>query len=448
MNQTIGTEMPAQIVRGFSKLSREEKLDWLKKQEVLSESTMNLLRGHLHPDSGLQSVYDTISENTVSNYYMPFSLAPNFLIDQNLYILPMVIEESSVVAAASHAARFWAYNGGFHARVRGTRKTGQIHFTWGGELNELARIFEREKDRLAGAAKNHTRRMEARGGGILEMELKTPGPGRRGRCQIHVTFETSDAMGANFVNSVLESMAAEWQRILSGPGSEAPFEILMSILSNYTPECLVECHVEGKVSIFDGMDRERTGAHFARRFKEVVNIACQDPYRAVTHNKGIFNGMDAVILATGNDFRAAEANGHAYASRNGSYTSLSKVEMEGSHFRFSLEVPLAIGTVGGVTGIHPLASVSLEMLDNPSAEQLMKIIAAAGLATNFSAVRSLITTGIQAGHMKMHLANILMQLNASREESEWVAKQFRDRTVSFTEVSDILQKKRKQKKGK
>jgi hydroxymethylglutaryl-CoA reductase len=196
--------------------------------------------------------------------------------------------------------------------------------------------------------------------------------------------------------------------------------------------------VEGDSSIFRDIDPNLSGDEFAQKFMKAAKIANHDPYRAVTHNKGIFNGMDAVVIATGNDFRAIEACGHAYASRNGSYGSLSRAEVSGKKFRFSLDVPLAVGTIGGVTGSHPLAAASLEILGHPSAEQLMQIIAAAGLANNFSAVRSLVTSGIQKGHMKMHLGNILRQLNASPQESAMIKTHFRDRKVSYADVVDLI----------
>jgi hydroxymethylglutaryl-CoA reductase len=175
-----------------------------------------------------------------------------------------------------------------------------------------------------------------------------------------------------------------------------------------------------------------------------VDIAGHDPYRAVTHNKGIFNGMDAVTVATGNDFRAVEACGHAYASRKGVYRSLSRVELQGDRFRFSLEVPLAVGTAGGLTGSHPVAAAALEILGNPSARELMQIIAAAGLATNFSAVRALITTGIQDGHMRMHMGNILRQLKATDGEAVNVRAHFEKRSISYAEVASYLDALRKQ----
>jgi hydroxymethylglutaryl-CoA reductase len=192
------------------------------------------------------------------------------------------------------------------------------------------------------------------------------------------------------------------------------------------------------VKVFDKLDNNLNGARFAEKFVLAVDIARKDPYRAVTHNKGIFNGMDAVVMATGNDFRAVEACGHAYASHEGSYTSLSKASVSKGIFHFSLKVPFAVGTVGGLTGLHPLAKTSLEILGNPSASLLMEIIAAAGLANNFSAVRSLITKGIQHGHMKMHLSNILQQLNATEPERDEVKRYFGDKTVSYSAVENYL----------
>lgn len=434
----------ATLVDGFSKMSRSRKLEWIARQHGLSEKTLKLFENHLHPDSQLQTIYGEISENTISNFFLPLGLAPNFMINGRIYTLPMVIEESSVVAAASHAAKFWAVNGGFHARVTGMLKTGQVHFRWDGDQEALEKTFQRIKTVLLASLKPLTLKMEQRGGGIREMEIRPAGPALPGIYQLFVTFMTADAMGANFINSILEEMGRLLPDLLEKYGARGHAAIIMAILSNYTPECLVRCHVEADAGIFDSFDPGNSGKAFARNFKTAVDIALHDPYRAVTHNKGIFNGMDAVIMATGNDYRAVEACGHAYASRKGSYSSLSSVKLNGDQFRFELEVPVAVGTVGGLTGTHPLAAASLELLGFPSSEEMMQIIAAAGLANNFSAVRSLITTGIQRGHMKMHLGNILRQLNATPEETALARKRFRDQTISHAAVSAFLNEQRKQ----
>lgn len=432
------------LVEGFSKWSRHRKLEWVANRHRLSEQTVEVFNNHLHPDPGLQRIYGEISENTLSNFFLPLGLAPNFIINGRYYTLPMVIEESSVVAAASHAAKFWARNGGFHTRVTGTLKTGQVHFRWNGDPEVLAHAFLKGKPAMMASLQSLTRKMEQRGGGIREMEIRPTGPALQGIYQLFVTFLTADAMGANFINSVLEEMARRLPSLLEEQGAAGRVEIIMAILSNYTPECLVRCHVEGNITIFEGLDPGKSGKELARHFKTAVEIALHDPYRAVTHNKGIFNGMDAVIMATGNDYRAVEACGHAYAARDGRYRSLSVVELDGDDFRFVLEVPMAVGTVGGLTGSHPMAAASLELLGNPSSGELMQIIAAAGLANNFSAVRSLITTGIQQGHMKMHLGNMLRQLNATPGEAALAREHFMDQTISFAALSDFLNAQRNQ----
>jgi len=436
------------IIKGFSKLSRSEKLEWLRKQTELSEESLRNLNSHLHPDPRLQEIYEDISENTVSNYFLPFGLAPNFLINGELMTLPMVTEESSVVAAASHAAKFWALNGGFHTKVSDTLRVGQVHFTWSGSESLLFSTFDRIRDKLQQSVKSITYRMKQRGGGVETIRLT---PGSRdipGYYQLFVTFRTADAMGANFINSVLEAMAANFASMVKSTELDGELSVVMSILSNYTPESLVTCYVEGETKIFNGLDRFMSGDEFARKFKLAADMAGKDPYRAVTHNKGIFNGMDAVIIATGNDFRAVEACGHAYAARNGTYAGLSGVELSGSSFRFTLEIPLALGTVGGLTGLHPLAGSALEILGSPSSEKLMHYVAAAGLANNFSALRSLITTGIQKGHMKMHLGNILRQLKASSAETAKAEAHFRERSVSHAEVVAYIESIREESKDR
>jgi hydroxymethylglutaryl-CoA reductase len=225
------------------------------------------------------------------------------------------------------------------------------------------------------------------------------------------------------------------------PDAERDVEVIMCILSNFTPNCLVRAWVECPVSELEDLARHAglPGPEAVDRLCTAVRIAELDPYRATTHNKGIFNGIDAVVLATGNDFRAIEACGHTYASRDGQYRSLSKAWVEDGVFKMELKLPLALGTVGGLTALHPIAKQSLEILGNPSAQELMQIVAAVGLAQNFAAVRSLVTTGIQSGHMKMHLTNILNHLGANDEEATAAQAHFANNTVSFSAVRGFLQ---------
>lgn len=430
-------------VTGFSKLSKREKLKWLVNNFFTNpEEVAHELRGFWHRDEGKQKVFDEFSENTLSNFYLPFGVVPNVLINDKLYCVPMVIEESSVVAAASAAAKFWLDRGGFKAEIVDTHKVGQVHFLWKGEPSRLKAAFPELRRQLLEGTAFLTANMRKRGGGLLDVELLDRTHLEPHYYQLKATFETCDSMGANFINSVLEESARMLATFVAGSRdlrpTEREVEVLMSILSNYTPDCLVRASVECPVSelgMFDGgMDAEQ----FARRFAAAVRIAGVDVHRATTHNKGIYNGVDAVALATGNDFRAIESCGHTYASRDGRYRSLSYCEIKDGVFRFWLDLPLAVGTVGGLTTLHPLARRAMEMLGHPTARELMAIIACLGLAQNFAAVRSLVTTGIQKGHMKMHLMNILNHLEAKEEEAKLAVAHFADKVVSFTAVREYL----------
>ena len=288
--------------------------------------------------------------------------------------------------------------------------------------------------------------MVKRGGGIMDIDLVDLTEEHSGLYQLKATFETCDSMGANFINTCLEqfskSLVTYFQTSDNFTGKESQIEIIMSILSNYTPDCTVRAWVECPISDLGKFSGGMSGQDFAQRFYTALKIAELDPYRATTHNKGIYNGVDAVVIATGNDFRAIEACGHTYASRDGQYRSLSHCSIEDGIFKFWLDIPLAVGTVGGLTSLHPIAKRSLELLDNPNAEELMRIIAATGLAQNFSAIRSLITTGIQQGHMKMHLQNILNQLKATKDEEVSAIEHFAEEIVSFSAVREYLEKLR------
>jgi len=432
-------------INGFSKLPKIEKIKWLTEHFCAdSGSAERDFASWQHPEKGVQNIIDGFAENTVANFALPYCIAPNFLINGKTYAVPMVIEESSVVAAASSAAKFWQERGGFHAVVLGTVKMGQVHFYWPGNPEKLRLIFPELKAQLLDSCGDLTANMEQRGGGILDLELIDFEAVEPEYYQIRASFETCDSMGANFINSVLERFADTLENFFTlYPGLsdvERDAEVVMSILSNYTPNCLVRAWVECPIDSFADLARLQgmDAAALAHRFARAVRIAQIDPYRATTHNKGIYNGIDAVVLATGNDFRAVEACGHTFAGRDGQYRSLSKCSVREGVFRFELEIPLALGTVGGLTSLHPLAKRSLEILGNPSAFELMCITAAVGLAQNFGAVRSLITTGIQQGHMKMHLTNILNHLGANAEEAASAQHFFQNQTVSFSAVRSFL----------
>ena len=430
------------IKKGFSKLLKEEKLKLIANYFENPGEVISLLKSYWHPDSKQQQLFDEFSENTITNFFIPYGISPNVTINGKDYVVPMVIEESSVVAAASAAAKFWGERGGFHAEVVDVRKVGQVHFGWSGPKERLFDLFPAIKERLLKDTAAMTEKMVKRGGGILGMRLIDYSEQIPDYYQIRVEFGTGDAMGANFINSVLEQFGHSLQDSFAEqndlPEDLRKVEIIMTILSNNTPDCRVKVWVECPVEQLDGIDEHLSGAEYAKKFKKAVDIAHIDIDRATTHNKGIYNGIDAVVIATGNDFRAVEAAGHTFASRNGRYESLSTVTLENGLFHFELEVPMALGTVGGLTSLHPLAKKTLELLGNPTAPELMTIAATMGLANNFSAVRSLTTKGIQAGHMKMHLNNILNQLNASEEDKKKAREYFKDKTVSYAGVEQYL----------
>ena len=304
----------SKIISGFSKLTKGEKIEWLSKT-YLSENkaAISTLKKYWNKDEKLQKLHDEFIENTVSNFYMPYGIAPNFVINGKTYVIPMVVEESSVVAAASLVAKFWSNKGGFKAEVISTKKVGHVHFMYGGSFDDLQNYFNSIKSHLLKITESITQNMRKRGGGILDIELKNKTDKLDNYYQLHVTFETKDSMGANFINSCLEAIAKGFNK--------DDVDIVMSILSNYVPECLVRAEVSCSVKDLVKQDAEL----FAQKVYQAVQIAQVEPYRAVTHNKGIMNGVDAVVIATGNDFRAVEAGAHAYASRSGQYKSLSKL---------------------------------------------------------------------------------------------------------------------------
>lgn len=430
-----------QKIKGFSRLSREQKIQWLEETLHPEPGFREILAGYRHSEK--QPLFDGFSENTLSNFYLPFGVAPNFLIDGKFYVVPMVVEESSVVAAAARAASFWADRGGFHTIIHGTLKTGEIWFRWKGPADVIVPIPSELKTRLLTEVKPLIANMEKRRGGITAIEL-LPALETPDIWQLKVTFETANSMGANFINSCLEEMKEpliDFFRTFKLLKQYDPPEVIMAILSNETPQCLVTCRVECPVKELAPIAGSLSPQIFARQFKTAVDIALHNTSRAVTHNKGIQNGTDAVVIATGNDFRAVEAAVHAYAARDGQYRSLSRCTLTPDNiFRLELTQPLALGTVGGLTNLHPLAALALDILGKPTARELMKIASAAGLANNFSAVASLVTTGIQKGHMKLHLNNLLNAMNAGNQQKKEAITFFEGKTVSVSAVRDFLDK--------
>ncbi|MFT5512495.1 MAG: hydroxymethylglutaryl-CoA reductase [Bacteroidia bacterium] len=429
--------MTVKPIKGFSKLSKEAKTEWLIDNYFEQpDKALSLLKSYWHHDADIQKLHDEFIENTLTNYYMPFGVAPNFLINGKLRCLPMAIEESSVVAAMAKSGSYWLDRGGFKATVISTKKIGHVHFVWRGDsFGNLKNYFERIKPILVSETADITCNMTARGGGVLDIEIIDKSDLEPNYYQIKGTFDTRDSMGANFINTVLEKWSEVFEQHIASAQEidedNRSIEVIMCILSNYTPECLVRAEVSCPIEqLTAGTDMDPQT--FCDNFVRAVHVAEIEPYRAVTHNKGIMNGVDSLIIATGNDFRAIEACVHAYAARSGQYKSLSHVEVENGQFAFYIELPLSLGTVGGITSLHPMVKFSNELLGRPNSRELMEIVAVAGLAQNFSALRSLTTTGIQKGHMKMHLMNILNQFEATLEEKAAIVNTFKNRVPSYS----------------
>lgn len=430
-------------INGFSRLSKEKKIDWIA-QTYFSEpeKATQLIKSYWNADEKLQQLHDDFIENTITNFYLPLGIAPNFLINGKYYTVPMAIEESSVVAAAAKSAKYWSERGGFKATVFNTEKIGQVHFIFNGDKEKLKTFFNTIKVKFYEDTYATTANMQKRGGGIVDIDLKDKTSVLENYYQLHATFQTKDSMGANFINSCLEQFAKTLKReavaYADFTSEEKDIEVIMSILSNYVTNCIVR--VEVSCPVADLAEKNILNPRdFAEKIVKAIRIAEVEPYRAVTHNKGIMNGVDAVVLATGNDFRAVEAGIHAYASKDGQYTSLSHAKIENDIFSYWMELPLALGTVGGLTSLHPMVKLALEMLEKPSAAELMQVVAATGLAQNFAALRSLTTTGIQEGHMKMHLGNIINQFDATVNERAIIENHFESNPVSHAAVVTFIE---------
>ena len=427
---------------GFSKLSKQEKIEWICSNYLDDcQADIEILDKYLNTDTNIQSIHDTFSENTLSNFYFPFSIAPNFLINNNDYCLPMAIEESSVVAAACNSAKFWYDRGGFVAKTVSIEKIGQIHFLFKGDFQKINSFVNKNKTKLIDSTSKISLKMKERGGGINSITLIDKSSEYNDYYQLSVSFNTIDSMGANYINSCLEiitkTMIEEIENSNDLTEQEKEINIIMSILSNSTPNCIVEAKAECKIDEIGNING-LNGNEFIEKYFHAIEISKIDLGRAVTNNKGIMNGIDSVLIATGNDFRAVEAAVHSYASKDGKYKGLSECSIDNNTFSIKLKLPIAIGTVGGITDLHPMVKLSHKILGKPNSSNLMEIIAVAGLAQNFGAIKSLITTGIQKGHMKMHLINLLKKYNANEKQINNAIDFFKERKITNRAVQDFL----------
>jgi len=375
----------------FRKKSIEDKI----RTVIDLDDCQSLLDISLNHNKHIKNKIDHLSENVIGHFTLPYSIVPNVLINNKIYNIPFVTEESSIVAATSKAAKFWGKYGGITTIIRNMEKRGNVYFLASDdEFKKIREMVEENKIYLIDSISDIQERMVERGGGVTDIKIVDLPQIKEGYRRLDVAFLTADAMGANFINTILECFAKKLEEI-------ADVEIIMAILSNFTPNC--EAVAYGTVSIED-IEKEYSKG-FVKKFELAIKTAKQDIWRQVTHNKGIMNGVDSVLMATCNDYRAVEACVHNYTSiRNNG--SLTDINIGGGELIFKIKIPLPVGLVGGAISNHPMAKVSKKILNNPSIDEFMGILATVGLLQNFSAVAALVTEGIQKGHMALHQSNI------------------------------------------
>ena len=422
--------MPVENSRipGFYKMSVEERLEKVRELVGLSEEEVELLRrwGGLDP-----RIADTMIENVIGSMPYPFAVATNFRINGRDYLVPMVIEESSVVAAASNAARFMREGDGIRSFATEPLMVSQIHLVGVDEPYVRGyRVLERKREVLE-LANSVDKVLVQLGGGARDLEMRVIETERGKVLTFHLIVDVRDAMGANAVNSMAERVAPLLEEITGG-------RAVLRIITNLADRRLVRSSVEVSKDALGGEE-------VVDLIAETSAIAAADPYRAATHNKGIMNGVIAVALATGQDHRALEAGAHAYAARGGQYTTLSRwYKTRDGNLAGTLEMPMAVGIIGGATKVHPIARIALKILGVKTAKELAEVMGAVGLAQNFAALRALATEGIQRGHMKLHAKNLAIMAGASPEEAVKIAEVLaREGPVTFDRAKELLEKLRR-----
>ena len=415
---------------GFAKLSPTERIEALLKEGLLTWDEAQILK----EQKGLPlSIADQLTENVLSTFDLPFSLAPYFLINGRDYVLPMVTEEPSVVAAASFAAKLIQRSGGFTTQVHQRQMIGEIALTDVKDWEIASKRILEDKESLLQLANEAYPSIVKRGGGAKDLWVENKGD----FLIVYLAVDPKEAMGANMLNTMLEALTDRIQELSGG-------QALMAILSNLAIRSLVSarCAID-----FKALSRNPEEAiEIAHRMELASQLAQVDPYRAATHNKGIFNGIDALVLATGNDWRAIEAGAHAYAAQSGPYKGLSSwtSQPEEKKLYGEITLPMPVATKGGSIGLNPTVQVSHRLLGEPSAIELAGVIASLGLAQNFAALKALVTTGIQAGHMKLQARSLALLAGAKEEEvPRLVSQLLENKPFNLEKAKTLLQELRK-----
>ncbi len=412
-------------ISGFYKLSMEERQKLLSSLTNLDQNDMKILK-ELGYFSATQ--IDTLIENVVGSYQLPFGLALNFKINNKDYIIPMVIEEPSVVAAASNAARMARKHGGFHSEEVKSIMISQIQITQLKDIEESKKVLQKNKEKLLKIANEQDPMLNELGGGARDIEIREINTNKGKMIILHLLVDVLDAMGANVVNTMAEAISPIIEDISRG-------RVYLRIVSNLATHRLAKSSAT--------FDKEMLGGdEVVEGILNAYEFAAADPYRATTHNKGIMNGIVALTLATGNDTRAIEAGSHAYASLSGQYSPLTKFKVDSDgNLVGEIELPLALGIIGGMTKIHPMARIALKILNVKSAGELSQVGAALGLAQNVAALRALASEGIQKGHMALHSRNIAKVAGVPDALLEKVAQvMIKEKKIRVDYAKQILQR--------
>jgi len=408
-------------VSGFYKMPIKERINFVKKFSDLTEEEANIFSSSLDIE-----IADRMIENVLGTFELPLGIAVNFLVNEKDYLVPMATEESSVVAAASNAAKIARIKGGFITECSDPLMIGQIQVLNSKDVTGAAKMLMSRKEEILKLANAQDKILVDFGGGAKDLEVRILDSPLGKMIVAHLIVDVRDAMGANAVNTMVEALSPIIEDMTGG-------KVRLKILSNLADKRLVKAK-----AVFD---KEKMGGEkIVDAFLESYTLASIDPYRAATHNKGIMNGIDSLIIATGNDFRAIEAGSHAYAARNGQYTSLtSYYKDKNGDLVGEIELPLAIGIVGGAGNIHPKAKVCKKILGVKTAQELSEVVASLGLAQNFAAVFALSTVGIQKGHMSLHAKNIAVMAGAEDHEIDKVAEQLiKEETIKLDRAKEIL----------
>lgn len=418
---------------GFSKKSPEERIHYLEEQDFLADSSLEIVTNQ---DLLSLSLANQMAENVIGRIALPFSLVPDVLVNGKVYQVPYVTEEPSVVAAASFAAKIIKRSGGFLTTVHNRKMIGQVAIYDVQDSQHTKESILNQKQQLLEIANAAHPSIVKRGGGACDLTIEI----KEDFLIVYLMVDTKEAMGANMVNTMMEALSSPLEDISKGKS-------LMSSLSNYATESLVTatCRVDLRF-----LSRQKEEAiKLAQKMTMASQLAQVDPYRASTHNKGIFNGIDAIVLATGNDWRAIEAGAHTYAVKDGQYRGLSKwsYKVDDNFLEGTLTLPMPVATKGGSIGINPSVQLAHDLLGRPNAKELASIVLSIGLAQNFAALKALVSTGIQAGHMKLQAKSLALLAGAKEEQISEVVKQLLDsKHMNLETAQKIVNKLTKSKK--